>query len=162
MQCLVMSYRNVRIKTYIYRLSFLWEKFLTKGLNSLDFQGTSRSSSILYFNCGFICEHLLFVQHKTTTKVRGFFQILQKSEAFYWILLFVILSIYKPTLGSCEVPHSTTFGLNPFSRSDVYCIQTDRQAKYIQMIHTYCLRRKCKCFFIVNSNNALIVYGSKH
>ena len=28
----------------------------------------SRTSSISTFNCGFICEHLLFVQYKTKTK----------------------------------------------------------------------------------------------
>ena len=34
----------------------------------LEIQGALRPSSISTFNCGFISEHLLFVQYKTKTK----------------------------------------------------------------------------------------------
>ena len=35
---------------------------------TLGFQGASRPSSISTIKCGFICEHLLFVQYKTKQK----------------------------------------------------------------------------------------------
>ena len=42
----------------------------------LEIQGALRPSSISTFNCGFISEHLLFVQYKTKTKkVCGFHNI---------------------------------------------------------------------------------------
>ena len=49
-------------------------------INTRLFKGTLRLYSILTFNCGSICEHLLFVQDKTITKiVRGL------NNVFSWI-----------------------------------------------------------------------------
>ena len=71
----------------------------------------SRPSSISNFNCGFICEHLLFVQYKTNKQVCAFqndffahFQNFTKIKTFK-TQIFEILVIYKPSLGSREVPH---------------------------------------------------------
>jgi len=50
----------------------------------LRFKSASRPSSISTFNCGFICEHLLFVQYKTKTKkVCRFHNILSSIFKFY-------------------------------------------------------------------------------
>ena len=47
--------------------------FFCKKMRFLFENGFSRPSSILTSNCGFICEHLHFVQYKTKTKkVCGF------------------------------------------------------------------------------------------
>ena len=52
-------------------------------------------------------EHFLFLQYKTKTKkFREFHNIFRAFSKFYKIQKsFVILSIHKPFVGSCEVPH---------------------------------------------------------
>ena len=103
-------------------------------------EGASRPFSILTFNC----EHLLFVQYKTITNESSrIFQIFFRAVLNFtkiksvWIQVFVILSIHKPSLGSCEVPHKIwARSVQPFwrlldsNRSDR---QTARQAKYIEV-----------------------------
>jgi len=46
-----------------------------------------------------------------------------------WRQIFEILIIYKPSLGTCEVPQK--IGPDRFTRFDVYWIQTDKQSIYI-------------------------------
>ena len=48
--------------------------------NVLDYLGALRPYSISTFNCGFFCEHLLFVQHK---KVCEFHNIFSRILKFY-------------------------------------------------------------------------------
>ena len=58
----------------------------------------------------------------------GEFSKCYKKSKKNWTHLFEILSIHKPSLGSCEV--RTKFGPSLFSRCDIYLIlkQTNRQA----------------------------------
>ena len=73
--------------------------------NILDFKAALRPSSILTFNCGSICEHLLFAQYKTKQKTFAAFQIFFRAflkfmqVKSFWIQLFEILIIHKPSLG---------------------------------------------------------------
>ena len=47
-----------------------------QSINILGFKATLSPSTILTFNCGSICEHLIFVQYKSKRKnVRGFSNI---------------------------------------------------------------------------------------
>ena len=58
----------------------------------------------------------------------GEFSKFYKKSKKNWTHLFEILSIHKPSLGSCDV--RTKFGPSRFSRCDIYLIlkQTNRQA----------------------------------
>ena len=72
----------------------------------LGFQGAS--SSILTFNCGPICQHLLFVQYKTKfVDLKIFLTHFQTLKSInFWTQFFVIQSIHKHSLGSCQFPHT--------------------------------------------------------
>ena len=80
------------------------------------------------FNCGFICKHLLFVQHKTKTKkVYGFhniffahFQDFTKKYKFlkFWSFINLPLGHVRP---------NKFFWPDWFNRFDVYWIQTNNQ-----------------------------------
>ena len=66
---------------------------------------------MLTFNCG--SNYEIFVQYKTKTskKVRRFHNVFVNFQNFTNIKkccrqLFEIMSIHKPSLGSCEVPHT--------------------------------------------------------
>ena len=85
-------------------------------------------SSILTFNSCSILQHFFF--EKTE---RIFFADIQFFQRFwnftkiksFWRHIFAILSINKPFLGSCEVPHKIWIrSMQPF-----YWIQTDKQTK---------------------------------
>ena len=88
--------------------------------------------SILIINCGSICEHDLFLQYNTITKKFEYFQILvflyfTKIKSF-WTQIWVILHIYKPSLGSCEVPHKIWVrSIQPFWRLLNTNKQTNKQ-----------------------------------
>ena len=100
------------------------------------FQGTSHISSISIVNI--FSFYTSYIVNKIKKKVRRFsekdfvdFDNLMEIK-FCWRLIFEILIIHKPSLGSCDVTHKI------WARSVqlffVYWIQTNRQAKYIYSI----------------------------
>ena len=75
--------------------------------------------SISTFNCGFICEHLLFVRYKIFFKVPGFHNTFSRN--------FLILITHKPSMESGEVPHKIwARSVQPFWRLLDTNKQTDR------------------------------------
>ena len=70
----------------------LTEEWRVKNIGDislLDFKEALRPSFILTFNCGFICEHLLFVQNKTKQKVHGFSNIFLRIFKIWLKLIFL-------------------------------------------------------------------------
>ena len=103
---------------------------------TLGFKGASRPSSISWTFS--LCMH----RETKTNKVRGFnknnfvdFQNLMKIE-FCWKLIFEILILHKPTMGSCEVSHNIWARLvQPF-----WCLlHTNKQTSkvYIYVYNVY-------------------------
>ena len=85
----------------------------------------------LTFNCGFICEHLLFVQYKKSFEdfiifFRAFSKFYKKKN--FETQTFEIWTIHKPSQGSSEVPHKIlAWSVQPFIRDK----QTDKQSIYL-------------------------------
>ena len=83
-----------------------------------------RFAPIFYFNCEIFSLYCKTKTNKNSqilwAKNPGFIKI-----EFCWRLIFEILIIHKPSLGSCEIPQKK-FEPNRYSRLTVYWIQTNR------------------------------------
>ena len=101
----------------------------------LGYQGASRPSSVSTFNS------CLIFQHSDKTKINVFFAdllffVIIRSKIYknlkFLETTFVILSIHKPSLGSCKVLHkiigSAVSTCIEFKRTEK---QIDKQSKYI-------------------------------
>ena len=114
------------VSTFIgYKLTCRHEKYIYTRL----------PSSISTFNCGFICEHFLCV-HYIKKEFADFIIFFREFSKFYKNknLIFEILIIHKPFLGSREVPHKTLArSVQPFWRLLDTNKQTERQAKFIYL-----------------------------
>ena len=100
-----------------------------RTISRLGFQGASRQSSISIIN------NFLFVDI-VKQKLKNFTDFIQKFHGFskfsenQTLLEANFFNFdHKPFLRSCEVPQK--FGLDRFSRFDVYWIQTNRQVKHL-------------------------------
>ena len=116
--------KTVRQAKYIYRLC-IW--------------GTLHPSTILTFNCGFICEHLPFVQYKTKIKKIGDFIIFFHAFSnFYKNKQLLNTNIFIKVWWFINLPwghlRSHNFFLPDwFSRFDNFWAQTNRQTEKINI-----------------------------